>query len=109
MCNAIDFYHLCEYLAAAAPGNEQQQKKWLKQQKQDLKKNQLLKVLKNLSTRMEPEHLADKFAPVRVGTRYIKNRLEYLDYKSAIDADLPIGSSLCNSKPFEINRFLVDS
>ncbi|MBC6478236.1 MAG: UPF0236 family protein [Hormoscilla sp. GM7CHS1pb] len=93
----IDFYHLCEYLAAAAPGNEQQQKKWLKQQKQDLKKNQLLKVLKNLSTRMEPEHLADKFAPVRVGTRYIKNRLEYLDYKSAIDADLPIGSGKIES------------
>ncbi|MBO1350655.1 MAG: UPF0236 family protein [Hormoscilla sp. GUM202] len=93
----IDFYHLCEYLAAAAPGNEKQQKNWLKQQKQDFKKNQVLKVLKNLSTCMEPEHLADKFAPVRVCTRYIKNRLEYLDYKSAIDADLPIGSGKIES------------
>ena len=94
----IDFYHLCEYLAAAAPRtNEQQQKKWLKKQKQALKKNQILEVLNNLSTRMEPEHLADKFAPIRVCTRYIKNRLDYLDYKSAIDADLPIGSGKIES------------
>ena len=86
----IDFYHLCEDLAAAAPGAKGQQRKaWLKQQKQELKNNQVLKVLKNLSKHMEPEHLADKFAPVRVCSRYIKNRLEYLDYKGAIDADLP--------------------
>ena len=83
----IDFYHLCEYLAAAAPGaNVQQRKDWLKQQKQELKKNQVLKVLKNLSKHIEPEHIADKFAPVRVCSRYIKNRLEYLDYKGAMGA-----------------------
>ncbi|MBC6479135.1 MAG: hypothetical protein GDA56_16585 [Hormoscilla sp. GM7CHS1pb] len=94
----IDFYHLCEYLAAAAPrGNEQQQKKWLKQQKQALKKNQVFQVLNDLSNRLEPEHLADKFAPVRVGVRYIKNRLEYMNYKAAIDADLPIGSGKIES------------
>jgi len=89
----IDFYHLCEYLAAAAPGaNSQSRKTWLKQQKKALKKNQVLKVLNNLSPHMELEHIADKLAPVRVCTRYIKNRLEYLDYQGAIEADLPIGS-----------------
>lgn len=94
----IDFYHLCEYLAAAAPrGNEQQQRNWRKQQKQALKKNQVLQVLNNLSTRMEPEHIADKFAPVRVCVRYIKNRLEYMNYQGAIDADLPIGSGKIES------------
>jgi len=94
----IDFYHLCEYVAAAAPRtNEQQQKNWLKKQKQALKKNQVLKVLNNLSNRMEAEHLADKFTPVRVCSRYIKNRLEYMNYKGAIDADLPIGSGQIES------------
>ncbi|MBC6477267.1 MAG: UPF0236 family protein [Hormoscilla sp. GUM202] len=94
----IYFYHLCEYLAAAAPGaNEKQQKKWLEKQKKALKNNQVLKVLNNLSTRLEPEHIADKFAPVRVGVRYIKNRLEYMNYKDAIDANLPIGSGKIES------------
>lgn len=94
----IDFYHLCEYLAAAAPRtNKQQQKNWLKKQKTALKKNQVIKVLNDLSTRIEPEHIADKFAPVRVCYRYIKNRLEYINYKGAIDANLPIGSGKIES------------
>lgn len=89
----IDFYHLCEYLAAAAPGADSlQRKKWFKQQKQALRKNQVIKVLNNLSPWMDPEKIADKFAPVRVCCRYIKNRIEYLYYQSAINADLPIGS-----------------
>ena len=94
----IDFYHLCEYLADAAPRtNKQLQKNWLKKQKTALKKNQVSKVLNDLSNRLEPEHLADKFAPVRVCSRYIKNRLEYMNYKGAIDADLPIGSGKIES------------
>jgi len=113
----IDFYHLCEYLAAAAPGNEWQRKNWLKQQKQEIKKNQVLKVLNNLSRGMEPDHIADKFAPVRVSSRSIKNRIEHLDYQGALDADLPIGSGeiesanryVYNSKTFKTDRLLVDS
>lgn len=34
----------------------------------------------------------DKLAPVRSAYRYIHNRLEQLDYKGAIAAELPIGS-----------------
>jgi len=67
---------------------------WKNKKKLSKTNNQVLKVLNNLSTRLEPEHIADKFAPVRVCVRYIKNRLEYMNYK---DANLPIGSGKIES------------
>jgi hypothetical protein len=49
-------------------------------------------VLKALHCHLEPDTVPDKNAPVRSAYRYIHNRLNQLDYKGAIAADLPIGS-----------------
>jgi hypothetical protein len=89
----LDFYHLCDYLAAAstvcAPENP---KAWLEQQKRRLKHNFVAAVLKALHPYVEPDTVPDNIAPVRAAYRYIHNRLEQLDYKGAIAAELPIGS-----------------
>lgn len=89
----VDFYHVCEYLGAAAtvcdPKNT---KAWMEEQKVLLKQSQAMEVLKNLKSFLEPQHIPDDEAPVRVCHRYLENRLQQLDYKTAIENDLPIGS-----------------
>lgn len=89
----LDFYHLCDYLGDAsvvcAPENP---KAWLEQQKRRLKHNYVAAVIKALRPYLEADTVPDKAAPVRSAYRYIHNRLEQLDYKGAIAADLPIGS-----------------
>lgn len=89
----IDFYHVCEYLAAAALScAPQDEKNWTDQQKDLLKSSGAKKVLMNLLPYIEQQHVEDKDAPVRRCHRYLQNRLHQLDYKSAIENDLPIGS-----------------
>ncbi len=92
-CYLIDFYHLCEYLSAAsivcAPGRE---KDWMSEQKALLKRNEVNKVVINLSSFLEPSNVGESEAPVRACYRYIKNRPNQLDYKTAIKNELPIGS-----------------
>jgi hypothetical protein len=100
----VDFYHVSEYLAAAsALLGESKKDVWLKQQQQRLKDNQTSEVIKEL-TKLEAIEKA-KLAgvaktssatkeeqPVSACKRYLENRLEYLDYKTALEAGLPIGS-----------------
>jgi hypothetical protein len=89
----IDFYHLCEYLSAAAnviAGNEKES--WMEEKKNWLKENRWQAVLEILEPFLEDAGIADKDAPVRACHRYIGNRSNYLDYKSALAAGLPIGS-----------------
>ena len=89
----VDFYHLCEYLSAAAnvvAGNEKES--WMEEKKNCLKENRWRAVLESLEPFMEDASIADKDAPVRACHRYIGNRSNYLDYKSALAAGLPIGS-----------------
>ena len=89
----VDFYHVCDYLAAAsgtcAPATPQA---WTETQKQHLKNNEATKVLKELTADVEAEEIADDHAPVRACVRYLSNRLSHLDYKGALEKDLPIGS-----------------
>jgi hypothetical protein len=89
----IDFYHLCEYLSAAAPyctlGSKED---WLNIQKEALKSSEYSRVLSALQPYLEPSTTEDSQAPVRACHRYIKNRPEQLDYKTAIEQELPIGS-----------------
>jgi len=89
----IDFYHLCEYLAAAAsrcaPDNKES---WLERQKELMKTNGTSEVLEGLNLHLEPESVPEKDAPVRACYRYISNREEQFDYKGALEAGLPIGS-----------------
>ena len=89
----IDFYHLCDYLAAASvkcdPQNPQS---WMKQQKRRLKRNQVKAVLKSLKPHLEPENLPDEKAPIRACYRYLIKRPGQFNYQNAIADDLPIGS-----------------
>jgi hypothetical protein len=89
----IDFYHICDYLAAAAkscaPKNE---KAWLDKQKDLLKQNDYQSVLDELESFLEVDTVESQNAPVRACHRYIKNRPHQLDYKAALAKGLPIGS-----------------
>lgn len=91
----IDFYHLCEYLSAAAPhctSGDDDKDIWFKTQKEALKSSEYSQVLQALRPYLEPSKTEDSQAPVRACYRYIKNRPEHLDYKTAIEKELPIGS-----------------
>ena len=88
----IDFFHLSEYLSAAARVADQPQA-WLEQQKQHLKQNRPDAVLDALAPHLERHKAtADKPAPVKACYRYIHNRPGQFDYQSALAAGLPIGS-----------------
>ena len=88
----IDFYHLCEYLAAAAPVCAPGAKReWVEEQKTNMKENRVTQVLETLEKHMEPES-AGKEAPVSKCYQYIKKRQDQFHYKEALKADLPIGS-----------------
>ncbi len=102
----IDFYHLCEYLCAAAPHCEPEHPEtWLKTQKESMKLSQYPLVLAALRPYLEAKHIEDLEAPVRACFRYIRNRPEQLDYKAAIDQELPIGSGEVESA----HRYVLQS
>lgn len=99
----VDFYHVCEYLAAAAHVCSPEPKAWMEQQKEALKANQCSAVLAALLPHMEPHTIEDKDAPVRKAHRYLHNRRKQLDYKGAIEKKLPIGSGEIESA----HRYIV--
>lgn len=87
----VDFYHLSQYLAAAAPQTSAaQQKKWLHRQQARLLNNQVPKVLRNLEGRLEPQSVLE--APVRAAYTYVSSRIKHLDYRKAQRHQWPIGS-----------------
>ena len=89
----VDFYHICDYLAAAAKicaPNETPA--WLETQKKLLKNNESAVVIKNLTPHLEADEIENDKAPVRACHRYLNNRPDQLDYKEAIEKGLPIGS-----------------
>ena len=94
----IDFFHLSEYLAAASETcRKKAPKRWLKTQQNRLKRGAATLVMKALEPHLEPEKTADEFSPVRCCYRYLRNRLDCVDYPRAIEAQLPIGSGLIES------------
>ena len=102
----IDFYHLCDYLAAAAhvvagPGKAA----WMEQQKTSLKANRWPEVLDTLRPWVEPDTVADQDAPVRACHRYLSKRPDFLDYQKALAAGLPIGSGAIESA----HRYVIQS
>ena len=84
-----DFYHVSEYLSAAA-GTEGRE--WLHWAQRRLKEQDGAAVLAELRVRLEPTRVDDKAAPVRRSGRYLENRRTQLDYQGALQAGLPIGS-----------------
>lgn len=94
----IDFFHLSEYLAAAAENcRPKSPKRWLKTQQNRLKRGAADLVIKALEPNLEPEAVAEDLSPVRCCHRYLRNRLDCVDYPRAIKAELPIGSGLIES------------
>ena len=88
----IDFYHLCDYLAAAAPVCAPPQPEcWLSAQKDRFKSGALTTVMADLESHREAD-TAQGDTPVRDAYRYIANRPDQFDYPQAIAANLPIGS-----------------
>lgn len=88
----IDFYHVVQYLAAAAPRivGSKKAAAWLKKQKGRLLLGQASKILRTLEPHQEPEATLEK--PVRDAYRYLQQRYDHLHYAEARRAELPIGS-----------------
>jgi hypothetical protein len=107
----VDFYHTSEYLAAAAEHSWSSQKiEWRKEQQELLKQSQHQKVLEIIRCRLpvdweakqeakkakkKPKEKSEKKieeTAVEKCYRYIANRQRCLDYKDALENELPIGS-----------------
>jgi hypothetical protein len=91
----IDFYHVCEYLSAAAKAivpDAAAQQAWMDGQKGALKTGRLDQVLRSLAGHIEPPETDDDSAPVRRCHRYLSDRRPHLNYRDALAKDLPIGS-----------------
>lgn len=89
----MDFYHLSEYLAAAAPRcAPETPAPWLTPQQTQLKPSNVAAVQAALAPHVEAEEVADHAAPVRCCACYLTNRPGQFDYQRALAAELPIGS-----------------
>jgi hypothetical protein len=89
----IDFYHVSEYLAAAAEVIAgKKAKAWLEKQQSRLKDNRLGVVIEQLLPHIESAEIKDEEAPVRKCHRYLTRHREQMNYKEALEAGLPIGS-----------------
>jgi hypothetical protein len=94
----LDYYHVSEYLAAAAEFCRPKAPNcWRKIQQKRLKRGALESILKELDEHQEAPAVPDEQAPVRAARRYLGNRLDQLDYPRALRLDLPIGSGLIES------------
>ena len=85
----LDFYHVSEYLAKAAPAR-QGAHGWLKRQQAHLLNNRLGPTLQSLSRRLESPEAEEQ--PVRTAHRYLTERRDQLNYAPARARGLPIGS-----------------
>jgi len=89
----VDFYHVCEYISAAATRCAGAEKAgWIEQQQAALKRGEASFVLAALEPHREEPEIDDAHAPVRACYRYLSNRLTQLDYPSAQNQGLPVGS-----------------
>ena len=85
----VDFYHVSQHLAAAAPPGKKAGP-WLERQQEHLRKNKVGQVLRNLAWRQEPPGAAER--PVAKAYAYIQQRRDQMDYAGALAKGLPIGS-----------------
>ena len=118
----VDFYHTSEYLAKAAEHSWSSQKiEWRKVQEELLKQSKHQKVLEEIRCRLpadwevkqeakksqkkskEKTEKKEEETPVEKCYRYIANRQNNLDYKGALDNELPIGSGEIESS----HRYVV--
>ena len=89
----LDFHHVSEYLAAAAPviAGEKKARGWMRRQQGRMLNNQTGQVLRALSRHLETE-AGQAETPVRDAQRYLEQRSGQMDYQRARERKLPIGS-----------------
>lgn len=93
-----DFFHVSEYLGAAALScRPRQPNSWRRTQQRRLRRGAVQKVIQALAPHLEPEGTAEEESPVRNGYRYLHNRRDCLDYPRALALGLPIGSGMIES------------
>ncbi len=93
-----DYFHVSEYLGAAAETcRPKAPQRWRKTQQQRLKRGALAKVIDALAEHLEPPGVPEELAPVRQAHRYLRNRTDCLDYPRALRLGLPIGSGMIES------------
>jgi hypothetical protein len=93
-----DFYHVSEYLGAAAKTcRPAKPDSWRRTQQKRLRRGALKKIIEELLPHLEPEGTPKEEAPVRNAHRYLSNRVDCLDYPRALEQGLPIGSGLIES------------
>jgi len=87
----IDFYHVSEYLGAAAPevARPGKEKEWRRRQQGRLLNNRLAPVLRSLE---KPTPSAGSTTAAQSARRYLYERRDHLDYAGARKDQLPIGS-----------------
>jgi hypothetical protein len=87
----VDFYHVSQYLAAAALViKPKDPESWRRRQQGRLLENKVAAGLRALASHLEPE--ATPQGPVRAAHRYLNQRRDHLDYAGALPAGLCIGS-----------------
>ena len=106
----VDLYHVCEYLAEAgevicSKGGEATKCAWVEDQKNLLKENLSSMVLESLLPHLESADVSDEQAPVRRCYRYLHNRRHQLNYKDALENNLPLGSGEIESA----HRYIVQN
>lgn len=102
----VDFYHVCDYLGAAAAAihaDAEAAKAWFNQQKERLKAGNCAGAIEFLRAHIEADEVADSEAPVRSCYRYLSRRKDQLDYPDALANGLPIGSGEIESA----HRYIV--
>lgn len=93
-----DFFHVSEYLGAAAPTcRATGPDAWRRTQQKRLRRGAVQRVIGALEPHLEPEGTEEEKAPVRNSYRYLTNRLDCLDYPNALALGLPIGSGMIES------------
>ena len=91
----LDFFHACDYLAACAKSPAfAEDSHWFDTQKESLRQGESAALIALLKKHAEGEEVADEQAPIRTAYRYFSNRTEQLDYATALEKGLPIGSGL---------------
>ena len=93
-----DFFHVSEYLGAAAPTCRARcPEAWRRTQQQRRRRGAVEPVMEALEEHLEPIGTPEEEAPVRNGHRYLSNRRDCLDYPRALQLGLPIGSGMIES------------
>lgn len=101
----IDMFHLKEYLSSASQtiyADSAEQQRWVNLQTDLLKSGDITKVLHNIKTYVD---MPDSAEEIKTCYQYMFHRQDQLDYKSAIERELSIGSGRIESS----HRFIAQN